>query len=188
MFALVATAGLIAADPASADGIDVRGARLVSGKNGVALDADFEVTLTPRLEDALHRGVALYFKTEFECTRPRWYWLDERVASVSRSVRLSYHALTRTYRLSDGALHRGFPSLDEALHVLGRVRGWMVLGNEQLRPATSYTAATRLRLDVSQLPKPFQVSALANRDWTLASEWARWEFTISPREAEAAAK
>ena len=40
-----------------------------------------------------------------------------------------------------------------------------------------YDAATRLRLDVNQLPKPFQVDALASREWQLASDWQRFPFT-----------
>jgi hypothetical protein len=185
---LVAIAGLFAADFASANEIEVREARLIAEEDGFALHADFDVTLTARLENALHMGVALYFTTEFECTRPRWYWLDERVASVSRSTRLSFHALTRTYRLSTGTLHRSYPSLEEALHVLGRVRHWIVLENDQLSAEASYVAAARMRLDISQLPKPFQVSALANREWTLASEWTRWEFTMPARKPGASAK
>jgi len=30
---------------------------------------------------------------------------------------------------------------------------------------------------VNQLPKPFQVNALASREWQLASEWYRWNFS-----------
>ena len=37
-----------------------------------------------------------------------------------------------------------------------------------------YAAAVRMRLDVSQLPKPFQLNALASRDWNLSSDWHRW--------------
>ena len=40
-----------------------------------------------------------------------------------------------------------------------------------------YDAAVRLRLDVNQLPKPFQVNALASREWQLASDWRRFAFT-----------
>ena len=188
MIVLIAVTGLLAAGAARADEIAVRSARLVAGEEGFALNADFAVTLTPRLEDALNKGVALYFTTEFDCTHPRWYWLDDRVAYASRSTRVSFHALTKTYRLSTGTLHQSFPTLDEALHVLGRVRHWTVVEKGQLRPATSYVASIRMRLDVSQLPKPFQVSALANREWTLASEWVRWEFTTPAAQAEAGSR
>jgi hypothetical protein len=40
-----------------------------------------------------------------------------------------------------------------------------------------YEAAVRLRLDTTQLPKPFQISALTSRDWSLQSDWVRWSFT-----------
>jgi hypothetical protein len=48
---------------------------------------------------------------------------------------------------------------------------------DQLVKGTRYEAAVRLRLDVNALPKPFQINALASRDWTLQSEWHRWSFT-----------
>lgn len=163
-----------------ADEVAVRAARLEQAEDGYALDADFELDLTARLEDALHKGVALYFVIEFECTRPRWYWLDERVAAAARSARLSFHALTRTYRLSSGSLHQTYPTIGEVLRALGTVRGWTVIERGRLAPDTVYSAATRVRLDVTQLPKPFQVSALANRDWTLASPWYRWTFRSPP--------
>jgi hypothetical protein len=172
--------------PAAAEEIEVRDARLVATEEGIVLNADFEVDLTSRLEDALAKGVPLYFIVEFEITRPRWYWLDERIGAASRSTRLSFHALTRTYRLTTGALHQSFPTLDEALRTFSRVRGWQVLPRGALNPDTNYAAYCRMRLDTTQLPKPFQVSALANRDWTLASPWKKWEVNGALEQAEAA--
>ncbi len=176
----------LTAPRALAEDIETRDARLVAAEDGIVLSADFEFDLTSRLEDALAKGVPLYFVVEFEIYRPRWYWLDERIGVASRSLRLSFHALTRTYRLTSGVLHQSFATLDEALGTLSRVRGWQVLPKGALRPETSYAAYTRMRLDTTQLPKPFQVSALANRDWTLASEWKRWEVNGSIEQAEAA--
>jgi hypothetical protein len=188
LLALAAIAGMLLSDAVFADDIAVQSVQLTVGRDGVELSADFDVTLTPRLENALHRGVALYFTTEFECTHPRWYWFDDRIASVSRSTRISFHALTRTYRLSTGTLHQSFSTLGEALRVLGRIRHWVVLADDQLRPETTYVAAVRMRLDVSQLPKPFQVSALANPEWSLTSDWARWEFATPAAVAQGGAK
>jgi len=171
---------------AVAEEIEIRDARLVAAEDGIVLNADFELDLTSRLEDALGKGVPLYFVVEFEIYRPRWYWLDERIGAASRSTRLSFHALTRTYRLTTGALHQSFPTLDEALRTLARVRGWQVLARGTLNPDTEYAAYCRMRLDTTQLPKPFQVSALANRDWTLASPWKKWEVNGAIEQAEAA--
>ena len=43
---------------------------------------------------------------------------------------------------------------------------------------TDYQAALRMRLDVTQLPKPFQVNALTSREWNLASDWRRWPLQV----------
>jgi hypothetical protein len=46
-----------------------------------------------------------------------------------------------------------------------------------LSKGNTYIAGVRMRLDVSQLPKPFQLNALASRDWNFGSEWHRWSVT-----------
>jgi len=182
-FAMKALLGALAlataAAAAVAEEIQVGVTRLVASEEGIVLDADFALDLTPRLEDALTNGVPLYFVFEFESTRPRWYWFDEKIGAATLTARLSFHALTRTYRLSTGALHQSFATLDEALRALGRVREWLVLPRDALRPDTTYNAYVRMRLDTTQLPKPFQVSALANREWALASPWRKWEVNGS---------
>jgi hypothetical protein len=163
---------------ARAENIEISRIALEGNDEGYALDADFDISLSPRLEDAIDKGVALYFEVEFELTRKRWYWFDENPASRQLTLRLSYHALTRQYRLSRGALHQSFSTLPEALRVLSRVRSWHVLDRAELSAGTDYQAALRMRLDLTQLPKPFQVNALTNREWNLASEWRRWPFNV----------
>ena len=132
--------------------------------------------LTPLLADVVARGVSLYFVTEFELAAPRWYWLDEEVVTKSLTYRLSYQSLTRQYRLTSGALHQNFGSLEEALRTMLRIRNWSVVERGALRIGRSYNAALRFRLDVAELPKPLQVSALGRKDWNLRSDWYRWTF------------
>jgi hypothetical protein len=176
----------LCAGVAVADEIEVRAVDLAAIDEGIVFNGDFEFELTARLEDALAKGVPLYFLVEFECYRPRWYWFDERIGAATLTLRLSFHALTRTYRLSTGALHRSYPTLAEAINALTRIREWLVLPRGALKPDTTYQAYVRMRLDTAQLPKPFQVSALANREWTLASPWKHWEVNGSAFAAEAA--
>ena len=165
--------------PAPAWAIDVSHAVLEPAEEGYAVNADFQVELTPRIEEALQNGVALYFVVEFELVRPRWYWFDERAVASRLQYRLTYHPLSRQYRLWTGNLHQPFISLAEALRVLGRVRSWVVLDRDQVSPDKTYEAAVRMRLDTTQLPKPFQVSAITSREWTLTSEWKRFVFVPS---------
>ncbi len=49
---------------------------------------------------------------------------------------------------------------------------------EKLRRPGDYQAAIRMRMDTTQLPKPFQLNAVASSDWNLASDWYRW--TVNP--------
>jgi hypothetical protein len=100
---------------------------------------------------------------------------------------LSYHALTRQYRLSSGALHQSFTSLDDAQRILSRLRNWQVIDKGVARADQTYFAAVRMRLDLTQMPKTFQVNALANRDWNLSSDWVRWNFTPGESTAASAA-
>jgi len=170
---------LFCLSPVLAGDINVRDQRLIATENGgFVLAADFDLDFGRRLEEAVGKGLALYFVAEFELTRPRWYWFDEKVATASQTWRLTYHALTRQYRLSSGLLHQSFASLTDALNVLSRLRNWQVVEPDRVQPGERFDAAVRLYLDVSQLPKPFQVEALSNRDWLLSSDWQRWTFVV----------
>jgi hypothetical protein len=167
---------LLAGDPgfAAEDRIHVRQATLSLTDNGepaVVLDAEFDFELPWVLVDAVNRGVALYFVVDFELYRERWYWFDRKVVGQSLTYRLTYSPLTRQYRLARGTLALPYDTLDDALASLRRIRGWKVLERGTLKPDEDYRAQLRMRLDTSQLPKPFQINALTNRDWTLASDW-----------------
>ncbi|HUF81246.1 MAG TPA: DUF4390 domain-containing protein [Burkholderiales bacterium] len=169
---------LAAPFPARAEGIEIINAALIASEQGPVLEAEFEITLTHTLEEALSKGVPLYFTLEFELIRPRWYWFNDKVADYRQQYRLSYSALARQYRVGVGKLYQNFSSLPEALAFLNRVRLREVVAAGALSKGTSYIAALRLRLDTSQLPSPFQITAVGSRDWNLGSGWYRW--TIAP--------
>src|SRR5262252_5566244 len=136
---------LLATGLARGDSIEVRDAALRATDDGIVLDADFNFELTPRLAEVVANGVPLYFRVEFELTRSRWYWFDERAVSRALQLRLSYHALSRQYRLSSGALQQNFASLQEALNILKRVRNWVVVERGASLSKSDYDAAVRMR-------------------------------------------
>jgi hypothetical protein len=166
----------LAASAARAEGIEVLQASVRPAEEGLVLDADFAFDLTPRLADIVANGVPLYFRVDFELTRPRWYWFDETTATRRLQLRLSYHALSRQYRLSTGLLQQSFATLEEALNVLKRVRNWLVVDRTVPLSGGDYEAAVRMRHDTTLLPKPFQLSALTGRELHLESPWRR--FTV----------
>ena len=170
-------AALLAAPAARAEGIEVKRATLVTAEEGYYLEAEFDIALTHILEDALNKGVPLYFALEFVLTRPRWYWFNEKLANARQIYRVSYNALTRQYRVGVGTLYQNFATLQEALAFLSRVRVRDIAEPGALAKGSAYVAELRLRLDISQLPRPFQVSAVGSRDWSVASDWHRWTVT-----------
>ena len=174
---LLLGATIACAGPARADTIPVKSAELRIDEGEVLLNAEFDLNFNPTLEEALQKGIPLYFVLDFELTRSRWYWLDEKVAQASTTYRVSYTALTRQYRVSSGLLAQTFNTLEEVQRYIGRVTSRPVASASAVSKGVRYDAALRLRLDVNQLPKPFQVNALASREWTLSSDWHRWTFT-----------
>ena len=160
--------------------IEILDPQMLAYEEGYALSANFQFELNPRLEEAVNKGVTLHFVVDFELNRPRWYWLDEKLLTKTQTYSLAYHALTRKYRLSTGGLHQSFVSMAEAVQVLSRLRYWSVIEktDKAFRPGDAVQAALRIRLDVTQLPRPFQISALGNKDWSLASDWKTWSAVL----------
>ena len=164
--------------PAHAEGITVTNVVLEPADDGWNLEAEFDMQFSQRLEEAVNRGVPLYFVVDFELARPRWYWFDEKPVVLSQTYKISYTPLLRQYRLSIGNQYQNFTRFEEVTRVLSRLRGWHIADKGALKKDQVYQASVRMRLDTAQLPKPFQLNAIASRDWTLASDWHRW--TISP--------
>jgi hypothetical protein len=162
---------------AYAGGVEVKSAELEVTDDTYQLNAELDITLNATLEDALNKGVPLNFIAEFELKRPRWYWLDETVAAAQQHIRLSYHALTRQYQLSVNNQQHSFSALDEARRELGRLRDWPVAKRGQIKEKQNYIAALRFRLDLTHLPKPLQVNALASKEWNLDSDGYYWNFS-----------
>jgi hypothetical protein len=138
---------------------------------GLYLNAQFEFEAPAAIEDAVSRGIPVYFAIDFELVRTRWYWFDKPLVSIVLGYRVSYSPLTRQFRLSRGALAQPFETLAEALATIRTVRNWRVADRSVADSTEHLLARLRLRLDTSMLPKPFQVDALTNQDWALASAW-----------------
>ncbi|MEB0011768.1 DUF4390 domain-containing protein [Glaciimonas sp. Gout2] len=161
----------------AADGADMTRARIETSDDGYRLSAAFSFELNRGLEDAINRGVPLYFTTEVELTRPRWYWFDEKAINAAQTIRISYNVLTRRYQAAiNGSLQQSFDSLDDALSLIRRPSRWIIADKGALQVGEIYRVAVRMGLDLAQLPKPFQVNALNNSDWRLSSDWKTFNY------------
>lgn len=142
------------------------------------LSANVQFQLTEQVEDALLKGIPMFFVAEAELLRERWYWTDLKLASEARHMRLAYQPLTRRWRLNVGptplgnaglgvTLAQTFDSLAEALANVQRLSRWRIAraadvpGDAMLR--------FRFSLDVSQLPRPFQIGAVGQSEWSISA-------------------
>jgi len=133
---------------------------------------DFEVRIAPPkgVEDALQRGVPVYFVAQASLYRQRWYWRDERIARVTRSWRIAYQPLTSTWRVGFGGFNQNFQTLAEALSTVSRSSRWKVAELAQLDPDSRHYLEFSYRLDNSQLPSPLQIGLGGQADWVLGVE------------------
>lgn len=162
---------------AHAEGVEITRAGIESTEDGYKLSMAYSFELTRSLEDAITRGIPLYFTTEVVLTRPRWYWFDEKTISTSQTIRISYNVLTHQYHASiGGLLQQSFSSLDDALSLVRRPSRWIVAEKGVLKPGETYTVAVRMGLDVARLPKPFQIHALNSSDWRFSSDWKLFTY------------
>ena len=161
----------------NASELSVKNANLIASKQGYVFNADFNIDLNSTLEEALERGVVLFFVVESRIWRPRWWWFSENLATNQETRKLSYNALTRQYRLSWGNSYQNFSSLDDAESSLAQLRNQIALDGNALNKEKTYRASVRMWLDVTQLPKPFQVKAVTAADWKLDSN--EWVFDVA---------
>ncbi len=151
--------------------IAVRGARMELVDDSYKLAANYEFELNHALEEALSHGIPLYFTTELELSRPRFYFFDEKTVVAKQTVRISYNVLTRQYNVTVlDSVQQSFNTLEDALFLLRRPNRWVVAPKGQLKSGESYQASLRMRLNLEYLPKPIQVTAINNSDWRLASD------------------
>ncbi|MCM2253697.1 MAG: DUF4390 domain-containing protein, partial [Ramlibacter sp.] len=155
---------------------------------GVLLSANVTFELPAVIDDALDKGIPMFFVAEATLFRDRWYWYDKQVASAARHMRLSYQPLTRRWRLvvssnpignSGLALGQSFETREEAMAAVQRISHWKIADPGEVDPDARYNVDFRFRLDLSQLPRPLQIGAIGHADWNInASRNQRLGFEI----------
>ena len=163
---------------AQSNGAEVSHLQIERTAEGVFLSASVRFDLPAAVEDALLKGVPMFFVAEAEVYRDRWYWYDREIARATRHMRLSYQPLTRRWRLtisptvignSGVALSQSFDSQEEALAAVQRVSRWKIADAGDVSPEERHNIAFRFRLDLSQLPRPFQIGAVGQADWSISA-------------------
>lgn len=154
--------------------------RVEPHEGALLLYAQLHIELAPAVHDALHKGIPVHFVAQTRIQRERWYWRDEKIATVRRHTRLAYQPLTRRWRVNTSSqpisntepgLTQYHDSLPEALASVQRIAGWKVAELAQLQRAGRQTLLFRFQLDVNQLPRTLHMgTALGRDDWHWAIE------------------
>lgn len=158
--------------------------RMERSDDSVYLSAAVRFELPMVVEDALLKGIPMFFVAEADIYRDRWYWYDKRVTTATRTMRLAFQPLTRRWRLNilpgaisvtglRASLSQNYDSLPEAMAAIQRISRWRIADAAEIDAASRHNVEFRFRLDLSQLPRPFQIGVAGQRDWTIAVEDSR---------------
>ena len=149
----------------------------------VVVSAKLSFELPVPVDDALHRGVPLFFSAEAGVYLERWYWTDKVLARAQRYWRLSFQPLTRRYRLQSSALPiensgfgaglaQSFDALPEALLALQRISNW-TLPTGTLDEGAKHRIEFRFRLEPNALLRP----------WLTGTNEGEWGLSIQRNQA-----
>jgi Domain of unknown function (DUF4390) len=159
--------------------VEINQLQVERSDGGIFLSANLKFELPALVEDALHKGIPMFFVAEAEVLRDRWYWSDRSVARQTRHMRLAYLPLTRRWRLNVSpseignsglgvALSQNFESLADALASIQRLSRWRIAEAADVDFDGKSHLEFSFRLDVAQLPRPLQIGAMGQADWNLS--------------------
>jgi len=159
--------------------VELQNLKVEQSDGAVYASLQWNFQLPAPLEDALYKGVALYFVAEIEVTRERWYFYDKKLLSAQRHMRLSFLPLTRRWRVNVASqpfssaglgmsLGQSYDNLEDALQSIRRVAQWNIGNASDLEPDTKQNMSISYKLDLTQLPRPMQIGAAGQSDWSIA--------------------
>ncbi|WP_431094496.1 DUF4390 domain-containing protein [Polaromonas aquatica] len=156
--------------------------RVERGDDGVHLSALVRFDLPAVVEDALLKGIPMFFVVEADIYRDRWYWTNPRVVSAARTIRLAYQPLTRRWRVNIASglitssaglratLNQNYETLPEAISAIQRVARWKIADAAEVDPDAAHKLDFNFRLDLTQLPRPFQIGVAGQKDWNISAQ------------------
>jgi pimeloyl-ACP methyl ester carboxylesterase len=120
--------------------------------NDVLVSANVVFDLPSVVEDALAKGIPLYFLIESDLLQERWYWYDKKFSTAQRQLRLVYQPLTRRWRINVTSgpggentlglsLSQNYDTLAEALATIKQISRWKVAELSDVEAAAKYHPA-----------------------------------------------
>jgi len=168
---------MFACAQAQADNVEITRANIEASEEGYKLAATYGFDLNEELENAIEHGVPLFFTTQVELTRPRWYWYDDKAVSQRQTMRIRYDVLTRLYQVSvTGSMQQSFSTLEDAMVLIRRPSRWLIAPRGALKAGESYNVTLRMFMDRERMAKPIQVNAFSSSQWRLESKDKKFQY------------
>ena len=168
----------------SASAAELTQLKVERAEDGIYLSALVQFDLPPVVEDALLKGIPLFFVAEADFYQARWYWTDRRTSRATRTLRLAFQPLTRRWRVNiyngpansvntsiglRSTLGQNYDTLADALNTLQRFSRWKIAEGADIEPDTIYKFEFRFNLDLAQLPRPFQIGVVGQKEWAVSA-------------------
>ena len=158
--------------------VELQGLKLERQDAALYLSGTWQFDMPTALEDALLKGITLYFVTEVDISQERWYVYNQRVARAERHVRLFYQPLTRRWRVNISpqpfnvsglgmSLGQSYDSAEEAMAAVRRIVQWRIGNATDYNPDAKQSISISFKLDLKQLPRPLQIGAAGQNDWNI---------------------
>jgi hypothetical protein len=158
--------------------VELQGLKLERQDAALYLSGTWQFDMPTALEDALLKGITLYFVTEVDISQERWYVYNQRVTRAERHVRLFYQPLTRRWRVNISpqpfnvsglgmSLGQSYDSAEEAMAAVRRIVQWRIGNATDYNPDAKQNISISFKLDLKQLPRPLQIGAAGQNDWNI---------------------
>jgi hypothetical protein len=158
--------------------VELQGLKLERQDSALYMSGTWQFEMPTALEDALLKGITLYFVTEVEISQERWYVYNQRLARAERHVRLFYQPLTRRWRVNISpqpfnvsglgmSLGQSYDTAEEAIGAVRRIVQWRIANAVDYNPDAKQSISFNFKLDLKQLPRPLQIGATGQNDWNI---------------------
>lgn len=177
-----AAAGMLALLLATAAGAEFKALEIQPkfAGNTLELAGQLELAFTPKVEEALGKGIPLEILLEVRLYRERdWLW-NRKLGDWKLTREIRYHALSGQYLVKFSPARAGgqesHTSLSEAMRALGNLND-LRFALDDTPVGADETLVIRLRasLDIEALPTPLRPVAYTSLAWHLNSGWSQWK-------------
>jgi hypothetical protein len=158
--------------------VELQALKLERQDSALYMSGTWQFEMPAALEDALLKGITLYFVSEVNISQERWYVYNQRVAHAERHVRLFYQPLTRRWRVNISpqpfnvsglgmSLGQSYDTAEEAMGAVRRILRWRIADASDYNPDAKQSININFKLDLKQLPRPLQIGAAGQSDWNI---------------------